>query len=224
MEKKELLYEGKSKKLYKSDDEALLIAQFKDDLTASNAGETKSKGVLNNEFSTKLFNILENSNIKTHFIKTLDDKTQLVKKVKVIPLEVIIRNVATGSLVKNFGIKECEELPFPLIELYYKNDDFGDPLVNSEHCLLLGIVKTIDDLNELRQLGREINNILSKFFFTCNIKLIDFKIEFGVDSEGNILLCDSISFDNCRLWDINSNEKNIVSNEEVLKRISNLGD
>ncbi|PID47829.1 MAG: phosphoribosylaminoimidazolesuccinocarboxamide synthase [Proteobacteria bacterium] len=234
MEKKELLYEGKGKRLYKSDDENLLIAEFKDDLTAFNAqkkGNEEGKGALNNKISTQLFALIEKANIKTHLVKTLDDKHQLVKKVKVIPIEVVVRNVATGSLVKRLNIKDGRVLPFTLVEFYYKDDDLGDPLINDEHCLLLDLVKSRSDLAELKRLGREINDILKRFFEECDLNLVDFKLEFGVDKDGNILLCDEISPDSCRLWDMKTNEKmdkdrfrqnlgNVkVAYEEVLKRI-----
>lgn len=210
MEKKELLYEGKGKRLYKSDNEDILIAEFKDDLTAFNAekkGNEEGKGELNNKISTQLFRLLEKAGIKTHLIKTIDDKNQLIKKCKIIPIEVVVRNTATGSLTKRLGIKDGEELTFPLVEFYYKDDDLGDPLINDEHCLLLGLVKTLSDLEELKRMGREINDTLRRFFNECGLNLIDFKVEFGVDKDGNILLADEISPDSCRLWDAKTNEK-----------------
>ncbi len=214
MEKKELLYEGKSKNLYKTDDANLLVAEFKD----KKVGAQECDGVSNSKISTKVFNLLENEGIKTHLVKMLGDKNQLIKKLRVLPIKLIVRNIATGSLVERLGVNDGEELTFPLVELYYKNDDLGDPLINSEHCIILGITKTLDDLNELRQLGREINVILRKFFKKCDLKLVDFKVEFGADSEGNIFVCDEIGLDNCRLWDINNAK---VTYEEIVKRVLN---
>lgn len=234
MQKLELLYEGKGKKLYKTEDENLLVAEFKDDLTAFNAekrGNEEGKGALNCKISTQLFALLEEHNIKTHLVKTLDDTTQLVKKVKIIPIEVVVRNIATGSLSKRLGIADGTVLPFTLVEFYYKDDSLGDPILNDEHCLMLDLVKSESDLEELKRLGRQINVIMKKFFEERRLKLVDFKVEFGVDKEGNILLSDEISPDSCRFWDMDTNEKmdkdrfrqglgNVkVAYEEVLKRI-----
>lgn len=210
MEKRELLYEGKGKKLYKTDDSEKLIAEFKDDLTAFNAqkkGNEEGKGALNNKISTELFRLLEEAGIKTHLIETIDEKNQLIKKCEIIPIEVVVRNTATGSLTKRLGIKDGEVLPFSLVEFYYKDDDLGDPLINDEHCLLLGLVKSISDLEELKRMGREINDVLKRFFGECGLNLIDFKVEFGIDKDGNILLADEISPDSCRLWDAKTNAK-----------------
>jgi len=209
MKKLELLYEGKGKKLYKCEDEDLLISEFKDDLTAFNAqktGQEKGKGALNCKISTELFKLLEEKGIKTHLVETLSDNEQLVKKVDIIPLEVVVRNVATGSLVKRLGIKDGTVLPFALVEFYYKDDELGDPLLNDEHCLLLDIASE-SELEELKRLGREINVILKSFFLKRDLNLVDFKVEFGKDKEGNILLSDEISPDSCRFWDVNTNEK-----------------
>lgn len=234
MEKRDLLYEGKAKRLYKTDDKNLLIAEFKDDLTAFNALKKSSeagKGALNNKISTQLFKILEEKGIKTHLIKTMDDTHQLVKSCHIIPIEVVVRNIATGSLTKRLGIKDGTELPFTLVEFCYKNDELEDPLLNDEHCLILDLVKSESDLQKLRRLGREINNILKTFFIKRDLILVDFKVEFGVDNEGNILLADEISPDSCRFWDAITKEKLDkdrfrqdlgdvkVAYEEVLKRI-----
>lgn len=236
MNKGTLLYEGKAKKLFLTDDENLLISEFKDDLTAFNAekkGNEAGKGALNCKISTQLFKLLESHGIQTHLIETLDDTHQLVKKVKIIPIEVVVRNIATGSLSKRLGIKDGEVLPFTLVEFYYKDDALGDPILNDEHCLMLNLVKSESDLEELKRLGREINSIMKGFFAQRRLKLVDFKIEFGVDKEGNILLSDEISPDSCRFWDMDTNEKldkdrfrqglgNVkVAYEEVLKRILN---
>ncbi len=234
MKKIELLYEGKGKRLYKSDNEDLLISEFKDDLTAFNAqkkGNEKGKGALNCQISTKLFRLLEQHGIKTHLVETIKDNEQLVKKVNIIPLEVVIRNIATGSLTKRLGIKDGTVLPFSLVEFYYKDDDLGDPLLNDEHCLLLDLANE-NEIEELKRLGREINNILKPFFYKRDLKLVDFKIEFGKDKDGNILLSDEISPDSCRFWDVKTNEKLDkdrfrqglggvkVAYEEILKRIN----
>jgi phosphoribosylaminoimidazole-succinocarboxamide synthase len=234
VDKLDLLYEGKGKKLYKTEDEDLLIAEFKDDLTAFNAekrGNETGKGALNCKISTQMFNLLEHHGIKTHLVKMLDETTQLIKKVKIIPIEVVVRNIATGSLTKRLGIPETTVLPFSLVEFYYKDDSLGDPIINDEHCLLMNLVKSESDLEELKRLGREINVILKKFFLERNLNLVDFKIEFGVDEEGYILLADEISPDSCRFWDVDTNEKldkdrfrqdlgNVkVAYEEVLNRI-----
>ena len=210
MEKRELLYEGKGKRLYKTDDENVLVSEFKDDLTAFNAqktGNEEGKGALNCKISTQLFRLLEKYGIKTHLIETVSDSTQLIKKVSIIPLEVVVRNIATGSLVKRLGLKDGIKLPFALVEFYYKDDDLNDPLVNDEHCLMMSLVKSESDLEELKRLGREINSILKKFFEKRGLNLVDFKVEFGIDARGNILLSDEISPDSCRFWDIETNKK-----------------
>jgi phosphoribosylaminoimidazole-succinocarboxamide synthase len=234
VEKKELLYEGKGKRLYKTEDENVLISEFKDDLTAFNAQKTGSeegKGALNCKISTQLFKLLEKNGIKTHLIETISDSAQLVKKVSIIPLEVVVRNIATGSLVKRLGLEDGKKLPFALVEFYYKDDALNDPLINDEHCLMMSLVKSESDLEELKRLGREINGILKKFFEVRGLNLVDFKVEFGIDKDGNILLADEISPDSCRFWDSKTNEKLDkdrfrqglggikMAYEEVLKRI-----
>jgi len=234
MEKRELLYEGKAKKLFFTDDENLLISEFKDDLTAFN-GEKKSseagKGALNNKISTELFKLLESKGIKTHFIKMLDDNNMLHKKVDVIKIEVIVRNIATGSLTRNLGIQDGTVLPFTLVEFDYKDDELGDPKLNDQHALILGLVDYQDELDKLRRMAREVNDILRPYFAQKGLNLVDFKLEFGKDKDGNIILVDEISPDNCRFWDIKSGEKMDkdrfrqglgglkVAYEEVLNRI-----
>lgn len=234
MEKLELLYEGKAKRLFTTNDENFLIAEFKDDLTAFNAlkkGSEAGKGALNNKISTQLFKLLESKGVATHLVETIDETHQLIKACKIIPIEVVVRNVATGSLTKRLGIEDGEVLPFPLIEFYYKDDALGDPLINDEHCLILNLVKSESDLEVLRHLGREINTIMKAFFAKRNLNLVDFKVEFGIDKNGMILLADEISPDSCRFWDMTTNEKLDkdrfrqglgdvkVAYEEVLKRI-----
>ena len=234
MEKRELLYEGKAKRLFATDDTNLLISEFKDDLTAFN-GEKKSseagKGALNNKISTELFKLLEANNIQTHFVKMLDDNHMLHTKVKVILIEVIVRNIATGSLTRNLGIKDGTVLPFTLVEFDYKNDALGDPKLNDQHALLLGLVAYQDELDKLRRMARQINDILKPYFAAKGLNLVDFKLEFGKDSHGNIILIDEISPDNCRFWDMQSGEKMdkdrfrqglgglTVAYEQVLNRI-----
>ncbi len=237
MEKKELLYEGKAKKLYTTTNEDELIAEFKDDLTAFNAekkGSEQGKGALNCKISTELFALLEESGLKTHLVKTLDDNHQLVKKVDIILIEVVVRNTATGSLSKRLGIEDGKVLPFTLVEFYLKDDDLNDPIIIDDHCIILELVKDRAILDILRQKGLHVNRILKEFFEKRDLNLIDFKVEFGIDKNGEILLSDEISPDSCRFWDMQSGEsldkdrfrQNIgnvkVAYEEVLKRI--LGD
>ncbi|TKI68241.1 phosphoribosylaminoimidazolesuccinocarboxamide synthase [Sulfurimonas crateris] len=234
MQKRELLYEGKAKKLFTTDDENLLISEFKDDLTAFN-GEKKSseagKGALNNKISTELFKLLEAEGIQTHFVKMLDENHMLHKRTEVILIEVIVRNIATGSLSRNLGIKDGTVLPFTLVEFDYKNDALGDPKLNDQHALILGLVDFQDELDKLRRMARQINDILKPYFAEKGLNLVDFKLEFGKDSSGNIILIDEISPDNCRFWDITSGEKMdkdrfrqglgglTVAYEQVLNRI-----
>ncbi len=234
MQKNELLYEGKAKRLFTTDDEKLLIAEFKDDLTAFNAekkGSESGKGALNCQISTNLFALLEENGLKTHLVETLDDTHQLVKKVDIIMIEVVVRNIATGSLSKRLGIKDGTVLPFTLVEFYLKDDDLDDPIINDEHCLILNLVDDVAKLDILREKGRKINDVLKAFFAVRRLNLVDFKVEFGIDENGEILLSDEISPDSCRFWDMDTNEKLDkdrfrqdlgsvkVAYEEVLKRI-----
>lgn len=201
---------AKQKNFFLTEDENLVISEFKDDLTAFN-GEKKSseagKGALNNKISTALFKLLASKGIPTHFVEMLDDNHMLHKKVDVINIEVIVRNIATGSLSRNLGIEDGKVLPFTLVEFDYKNDDLGDPKLNDQHALILGLVDYQDELDKLRRMAREINDILVPFFFDKGLKLVDFKLEFGKDKDGNIILIDEISPDNCRFWDVDSGEK-----------------
>ncbi len=234
MEKKELLYEGKAKRIYSTDDPGLVIAEFKDDLTAFN-GEKKSsesgKGALNNKISTELFKYLNNKGIPTHFVDMIDDNHMVMKKCDVILIEVIVRNIATGSLSRNLGIENGKELPFALVEFDYKNDELGDPKLNDQHCLILELVKDQSELEYIRYMARRINEILKEFYKERDLILVDFKLEFGRDTNGNIILIDELSPDNFRLWDAKTGEsmdkdrfrKGIgdvkVAYEEVLNRI-----
>lgn len=210
MDKKQLIYEGKGKKLYKTSDENLLIAEFKDDLTAFNAQKKSSevgKGSLNCQISSLIFKLLNQNGIDNHFVKQLDENNMLCMVVKIIPLEVVVRNVATGSLTKRLGIKDGTKLPFSLVEFYYKDDALGDPIINDEHCKIMGILDNDDDIKYIKDVARKVNTILIDFFDTKNVRLIDFKIEFGIDSNNKIILADEISPDSCRLWDKESNKK-----------------
>ncbi len=233
MHKHTMLYEGKGKKLFATDDENMLIAVFKDDLTAFNAekkGSESGKGALNCQISTLLFKLLSNNGINSHFVEQLSEDEMLCKKVKIIPIEVVVRNVATGSLTKRLGIKEGLVLPHSLVEFYYKDDALGDPLINDEHCEILGLAKA-SELEVLKTQARHVNDVLKVFFEKRGLNLIDFKLEFGHDINGDIILADEISPDSCRLWDKNTNQKLDkdrfrqdlgyvkVAYEEVLRRI-----
>ncbi|TKX29346.1 phosphoribosylaminoimidazolesuccinocarboxamide synthase [Campylobacter sp. MIT 12-5580] len=234
MQKRTLLYEGKGKKLYTTDDENALISEFKDDLTAFNAekkGSEQGKGALNCQISTQIFKLLESKGIKTHLIKTLNESEQLVQKCQIVPIEVIVRNVATGSLTKRLGIKDGTKLPFALVEFCLKDDALGDPFINDEHCKLLNLVRDEKDIEKIKDIARKINAILLEFFDSKNLRLIDFKIELGYNPDGELVLADEISPDSCRFWDKTTNEKldkdrfrqdlgNVkMAYEEVLKRI-----
>ena len=236
MEKKELLYEGKAKKIWTTENKDLLISEFKDSLTAFN-GEKKSseegKGALNNKISAALFEYLESKGIPTHYVKMIDDNNMLHKRADVILIEVIVRNIATGSLSRNLGIEDGKVLPFTLVEFDYKNDELGDPKLNDQHALILELVKSQDDLDYIRYMARKINKFLNEFYSELSLKVVDFKLEFGVDSNGNIILIDELSPDNFRLWDADTNEKMDKDRfrqglgglkeayEEVLRRIQN---
>jgi len=210
MEKTTLLYEGKAKKIWETEDQNLLISEFKDSLTAFN-GEKKSseegKGALNNKISTELFKYLEEKGIPTHYVDMIDDNNMLHKRADVIYIEVIVRNIATGSLSKNLGIADKTILPFTLVEFDYKNDALGDPKLNDQHCLILNLVNNTDELDYIRFMARRINTLLSAFYDELDIKVVDFKLEFGRDKDGNIILIDELSPDNFRLWDKKTDEK-----------------
>jgi len=210
MEKRELLYEGKAKKLFTTDNPDLLVSEFKDDLTAFN-GELKSseagKGALNNKISTELFKLIGSKGVPTHFVEKLDDNNMLHKRVDVILIEVIVRNIATGSLSRNLGIEDGKVLPFTLVEFDYKNDALGDPKINDQHALIMGLVDFQDELDKIRRMARQVNDILKPYFAEKGLNLVDFKLEFGKDKEGNIILADEISPDNCRFWDMETGEK-----------------
>jgi len=210
MKKDRVVYEGKAKKIWATEDSDLYISEFKDDLTAFN-GEKKSseegKGALNNKISTQLFKFLEKKGVPTHFVEMLDDNNMLHKKAEVILIEVIVRNIATGSLSRNLGIEDGKILPFTLVEFDYKDDELGDPKLNDQHCLILELVKDESELDYMRYMARKINTLLKEFYASKNLTLVDFKLEFGRDSNDNIILIDELSPDNFRLWDSTSGEK-----------------
>jgi len=210
MKKTQLLYEGKAKKIWETEDKDLLISEFKDSLTAFN-GEKKSseegKGALNNQISTELFKYLDEKGIPTHYVDTIDDNNMLHKRAEVIYIEVIVRNIATGSLSRNLGIADKTVLPFTLVEFDYKDDELGDPKLNDQHCLILNLVNNTDELDYIRFMARRINTLLSEFYAELSIKVVDFKLEFGRDKYGNIILIDELSPDNFRLWDAETDEK-----------------
>ena len=209
MEKKEQLYEGKAKKVFATDDPALVIVSYKDDATALDGlkkGTISGKGVVNNKMSDFLFSLLEKHGVPTHFVKELNDREALVKKVSIVPLEVIIRNVSAGSFAKRYGVEEGIVFKSPTIEFSYKNDDLHDPLLNEYHALALNLA-TREEIDEIKAMAFKVNDILKEYFLSLNVKLIDFKLEFGRLADGKIVLADEISPDTCRFWDAQTNEK-----------------
>ena len=204
-----LLYEGKAIQVYSTENKNEFIVYFKDDATAFN-GEKKakisSKGILNNKISTIMFEMLHENQINTHFLKSLSDREMLVKKVEILPLEVIVRNITAGSFCKKYGIEEGIVLDEPIFELCYKNDEYGDPMLNDDHAVAMNLA-TREEIAFLKEQTLKINELMKDFFLKMDLKLVDFKLEFGKDSEGNIILADEISPDTCRLWDVNTNEK-----------------
>ena len=208
MEKKELLYEGKAKQVYATDDKNTIIMYFKDDATAFNGikkAQIEDKGMLNNKITTIIFNRLIKAGIKTHYIKTLNDREQLCKKVTIVPLEVIVRNIIAGSMSKRLGIPEGTKPANTIYELCYKDDALGDPLINDHHAVALGAV-TYAELDEIYTMLKKINEELKKMFLEIGVKLVDFKVEFGKTADGKIVLADEISPDCCRLWDAKTND------------------
>ena len=202
MEKRELIYEGKAKQVYASDKENLIIIHFKDDATAGNGakkGTIVNKGAINNKITAKIFKMLGENGIKTHLVEVLNDRDQLCQKVKIFPLEVTVRNVIAGTMSKRLGIEEGTVPPETIFEIGYKNDDLGDPLINDYHAYALGIKK--EELEIIYSMTKKINELLIKMFDEIGINLIDFKIEFGRNCEGEIILADEITPDTCRLWD-----------------------
>ena len=209
MEKRAMMYEGKAKQVYATDDPELVVIHYKDDATAFNGLKKDSisnKGVLNNKITTMLFEELNRRGIKTHWVKTLNDRGQLCRKVSIVPLEVIVRNVVAGSMAKKFGIEEGTELKEPVFEICYKNDDLGDPMINDTHAIGLGFA-TREELDQIYAITSQVNEALKEIFDQVNVRLIDFKLEFGKDQNGTILLADEISPDTCRFWEKGTNRK-----------------
>jgi phosphoribosylaminoimidazole-succinocarboxamide synthase len=234
MNKLDMLYEGKAKKVFQTENPDIYIIEYKDDATAFNAlkkGTIQGKGVVNNKMSAILFELLKKEGIPVHFIHLLSETEQEVKAVEILPLEVIIRNVAAGSFSKRLGVEEGSELNNTVFELCYKNDELGDPLINDYHATALGLA-TIEEIKKMKELSFKINNILIQFFKKRGMRLIDFKVEFG-RYKGEIILADEISPDTCRLWEIGTNRKmdkdrfrrdlgNIEETyEEVLRKVQN---
>lgn len=208
MEKKELLYEGKAKKVYSTEDADVVIVDYKDDATAFNGlkkGTIAGKGVINNRMSNHVFGILEKEGVPTHLIEELSDRETAVKKVEIVQLEVIVRNIAAGSFSKRLGVEEGTPFKEPTLEFSYKNDDLGDPLINDYFAIALGIA-TREEIDTITRYAFKVNEVLKKYFLQANIELVDFKIEFG-RYHGQILLADEISPDTCRLWDADTHEK-----------------
>jgi len=233
-----MLYEGKAKKMYATDDPAVLLVDYKNSLTAFNAqkkAEMEGKGRLNNLISSRLFEYLNEQGIPTHFIERIDENRQLVKKVDIIPVEVVTRNITTGTLCRRLGVEEGMVLPYPLVEYYLKSDELGDPIIMEDHAILFNW-STKEELEKIREITLRVNQLLKKYFEKLDVILVDFKLEFGKDCEGNLLLSDEISPDTCRFWDRSSGEKldkdrfrkdlgNVLgAYEEIWSRITSRGE
>ena len=232
--KKELIYEGKAKKLYTTEDPKYLIVEYKDSFTAFN-GQKKAtmsgKGILNNKISSHLFKLLADNGVESHFAGQIDDVHQLVRRVKIVPLEVIVRNITTGSLCKRLGVAEGMKLPRPLFEMCYKDDALGDPFIIEDHALLFGWA-TKEEIDKIKEISFKVNDILKDYFAKKGVVLVDFKLEFGKDSDGKLMLADEISPDTCRFWDSSTGDHldkdrfrkdlgNVMAAyEEIWKRIS----
>lgn len=209
MEKTTQLYEGKAKKVYATDDPELVIVSYKDDATALDGlkkGTITGKGVINNKMSNYLCRLLEKHGIPTHFVEELNDRETVVKKVSIVPLEVIIRNISAGSFAKRYGVEEGIVFAEPTVEFSYKNDELHDPLINSYHARALGLA-TGREIETIKAMAFKINEVLKEYFLSRNVKLVDFKLEFGRLANGEIVLADEISPDTCRFWDADTNEK-----------------
>ncbi|AXF57520.1 phosphoribosylaminoimidazolesuccinocarboxamide synthase [Salicibibacter kimchii] len=204
-----LLYEGKAKQLYTTDNAEELRLVYKNDATAFNGGKhdvLHGKGELNNAISTLFFEVLEEEDVQTHFIKKISDTEQLVRPTRIIPLEVVVRNITAGSLARRLGWEEGKALSEPIVEWYYKDDALGDPLVNEDHIAALGVAK-VEELEEMRMRALHVNNILVDLCWKANLLLVDFKLEFGLQDDGTLLLADEVSPDTCRFWDSETKEK-----------------
>lgn len=235
MQKLDKIYEGKAKIIYATDDSELLIQYFKDDATAFNAQKKaviSDKGVLNNKISEILMLKIKDSGVPCHFVKRLNDREQLIKKLDIIPLEIIIRNITAGSMAKRLGLEEGINIDDPVFELCYKEDALNDPLINEDHAVLVLKAITRKQLEQIKEYALKVNEVLKESFLKANLKLVDFKIEFGIDASGVILLADEVSPDGCRLWDVKTNKKFdkdlfrrdlgdlTTAYQEVLQRIS----
>ncbi len=236
MEKKELIHEGKAKKLYSTEEDNLLIQEFKDDATAFNGakkGKISGKGEINCTISSIFFEYLQSYHIPTHFLSRLAPKEMLVKKVEIIPLEAVMRNIATGSLVKRLGFQDGKALDYPIFELYLKNDELGDPLVNEYHAYALKLARP-EEIRNMYRLTAKINAILKSFLERRGLILVDFKLEFGIDDQDELIVADEISPDTCRFWDRKTHKKLDKDRfrfdmggvekayQEILERISNV--
>lgn len=209
MEKRELLYEGKAKKVFATDDKDILLVDYKDDATAFNGlkkGTIAGKGSINNRVTNYMMKLLEKEGVKTHFIEEISDRETLVKRVSIVPLEVIIRNISAGSFAKRYGTEEGIVFDEPTIEFSYKNDELGDPLINSYHAISLKLA-TRDEIEEIKAMAFKVNAVMKEFFAGIGVDLVDFKLEFGRLSNGEIVLADEISPDTCRFWDSKTHEK-----------------
>lgn len=209
MKKLEQLYEGKAKKVFKTDDPECYIVDYKDDATAFNGekkGTIMGKGIINNRVTNHLMKMLEKEGVPTHFVKEISDRETIVKKVTIVPLEVIVRNIAAGSFSKRFGVEEGTVLKQPSLEYSYKDDALGDPMINDYHILALGLA-TREELDTIAGYAFKVNDVLKKYLLTLDIELVDFKLEFGKLSDGTIVLADEISPDTCRFWDVKTHEK-----------------
>ena len=220
------LYEGKAKIIYTTDKPEILLAHYKDDATAFNAqkkGQIVGKGQINCTVSTHLFNLIEKQGIRTHFVEQTAPDKMLVRRVKIVPLEVVVRNIAAGSLCKQTGLPEGKILPNPLVEFYYKDDALGDPLLTYDRILVMEIA-TPEQIEQLRSLSLEVNRMLSEFFNQCGITLVDFKLEFGLDETQQILLADEISPDTCRLWNQSEtdSEKRVMDKDRFRRDLGNV--
>ncbi|SOB98881.1 phosphoribosylaminoimidazole-succinocarboxamide synthase [Ureibacillus xyleni] len=209
MNKGQLLYEGKAKRLYQTEQEDILFVEYKNSATAFNGqkkAEIEGKGILNNRITTLIFERLKECGIDSHFVERISDNEQLVRKVDIIPIEVVVRNIAAGTLANRLGLEEGTPLKRTIVEFYYKDDALGDPLINNDHIDILGIA-TKEEVETLYEQGLKINNVLQPIFKEIGVILVDFKLEFGRDKDGNVLLADEISPDTCRLWDAETKQK-----------------
>lgn len=209
MERGKQLYEGKAKKVFETDDPSVLLVSYKDDATAFNGikkGTIAGKGAINNKVTNFMMQMLEKAGVPTHYVRELSDRETLVKRVSIVPLEVIIRNVSAGSFAKRYGVEEGIVFSEPTIEFSYKNDELGDPLINSYHAIALSLA-TRDEIETIKKYAFRVNEVMKEFFLGINVRLIDFKLEFGKLEDGTIVLADEISPDTCRFWDATTGEK-----------------